>query len=109
MQAGTTQSHVYCCRRGPLIAMCALPNSQPWLPLPSLPAVLAEAYSDRAPSDEFEALQLAAQEQRVWHELLQVLSLGDAVIDLLTGRLGEWPAGFTQPSCHPTPWHHRTF
>ncbi|KAI7837942.1 hypothetical protein COHA_008248 [Chlorella ohadii] len=49
--------------------------------------VLAEGYSDRAPSDEYEALQLAAQEQRVWHELLQVLSLGDKLIDLLTGRL----------------------
>lgn len=33
--------------------------------------MLAEGYSDRAPSDEFEALQLAAQEQRVWLELLQ--------------------------------------
>ncbi|KAL4448388.1 hypothetical protein ABPG75_005607 [Micractinium tetrahymenae] len=49
--------------------------------------VLAHEYSDALPADEFEALQLAAQERRVWHELLQVFTLGDQLLGLLTGRM----------------------
>jgi len=52
-------------------------------------AVLAQEYRDNLPADEFEGLQLAAQEQRVWREVLQVFRLGDRLPAELSGTLGE--------------------